>query len=61
MHLNWSDGNAFFNAGGQCCGGTRNFANSASVNQWKQYTMQRQDVTKIGRVSGVEKMNGVGE
>ncbi len=61
MHLNWNDGNAYFDAGGVCCGSTRLFSNAVNVNYWKQYTMQRQDVTKIGRVSGVEKMNGAGE
>lgn len=60
MHLNWSTNDAFFDATEICCAPTRNFANGTSVGVWKQYTMQRQDLYKIGRVSGIQKMAGNG-
>lgn len=61
-HLNWSDNNLYFDAGEICCAPQtgRFFANATSVNYWKQFTFQRQDVTKIIRISGIEKINGNG-
>jgi len=61
-HLNWSDGNLYFDAGEICCATqtSRFFNNATNVNLWKQYTFQRQDLTKIIRISGTEKINGNG-
>ncbi len=59
-HLNWSDGNLYFDAGEVCCSGTRLFNNSSSLNLWKQYTMQRQDLVKLVNVSGVNRLSGNG-
>jgi hypothetical protein len=59
-HLNWSDGNVYFDAGEVCCAGVRAFANSANNGLWKQYTMQRFNTNKLVRVSSVQKLNGIG-
>lgn len=59
LHLNWSDNNTYFDAGEQCCVTNRSFANGTSMNKWKQYTFQRQDVNKIARVSGANGMNNL--
>lgn len=59
-HLNWSDGNLYFDAGEFCCAGTRSFNNASSFNLWKQYTMQRQDLFKLVNVSGMNRLSGNG-
>lgn len=60
-HINWSDGNVYFDAGEICCSGTnRSFFNGTSNGLWKQYTMQRLNTNKLVRVSSVQKINGTG-
>lgn len=59
-HLNWSDGNCYFDAGEVCCAGVRAFANSANNGVWKQYTFQRNNTNKLVRVSGIQRLNGTG-
>lgn len=60
-HLNWSDSNLYFDAGEVCCAGVRSFSNVSSNGLWKQYYFQRNLVTKLVRVSGVQKLNGGGK
>jgi hypothetical protein len=60
-HIDWSDGNVYFDAGEVCCTvGTRSFPNSSNNNIWKQYTLQRLNTNKLVKISGTIKMNGAG-
>lgn len=52
MHLNWSDGNCYFDAGGVCCTGSRNFNNNANLNLFKQYSFVRGTTFKTVRING---------
>lgn len=53
FHINWSDGNCYFDAAEVCCAANRSFVNSASVNVWKQYSFIRGTSYKTVRLSGV--------
>lgn len=53
FHVNWSDGNCYFDAAEVCCAVNRSFVNSANVNVWKQYSFIRGTSYKTARVSGV--------
>lgn len=50
-HINWSDGNCYFDAGEVCCATFRSFVNSPNVNIWKQYSFIRGSSYKTVRVS----------
>jgi hypothetical protein len=57
MHLNWSDGNCYFDAAEVCCATYRSFNNSANVNFWKQYSFIRGTGYKTIRVSDTTKID----
>lgn len=51
-HLNWSDGNCYFDASETCCVQYRAFPNSSNLNLFKQYAFVRGDNHKTVRVNG---------
>ena len=59
-HLNFLSSLLYFDAGELCCASLRNFSNVFSNSKWRQYTLQRQSLVKIVRISGTQFMNGNG-
>lgn len=53
FHINWSDGNFYFDAAEVCCAANRAFFNGGNLNLWKQYSIIRGTSYKTIRVSGV--------
>ena len=51
IHLNWTDGNFYFDSGEVCCAGNRAFFNSPNINLWKQYSIVRGIAYKTVRVN----------
>ena len=52
FHVNWSDGNLYFDAAETCCAANRSIANGGNINLWKQYTIMRGTSYKTVRISG---------
>lgn len=52
FHINWSDGNIYFDAGENCCAANRATTNGSNLNLWKQYSFIRGTNYKTVRVSG---------
>ncbi len=55
-HLNWNNGNAYWDPG-YCCLSGRNFNNNANIHLWKLYTFIRKTATAQARVNGTIKTN----
>ncbi|QPH41444.1 hypothetical protein [Pedobacter endophyticus] len=54
LHLNYNNGNVYFDAAEPCCTvSDRTFANSTSLNTWKQYSFIRGTSSKLARRSNV--------
>lgn len=53
FHINWSDGNFYFDSAEVCCAPNRSFANGANLNLWKQYSVVRGTSYKTVRISGI--------
>lgn len=41
IHMNWGDGNCYFDASESCCATNRNFSNAANINLYRQYSFIR--------------------
>ncbi len=52
-HLNWNDGNCYFDASEVCCASNRAFANGVNVNLFKLYTFIRGTTYKTILVNSV--------
>lgn len=53
FHINWSDGNCYFDASEICCAGNRAFANGGNINLYKQYSFVRGTTFKTLRINGI--------
>ena len=51
FHLNWSDGNSYFDAAEVCCGPGRAFNNAVNLNLYKQYSFVRGTNYKTSRIN----------
>ena len=60
FHVNWSDGNLYFDAAEVCCGAGRAFNNNANLNFYKQYSFIRGTTTKVSRVNNAFRVNVTG-
>ncbi|MFC6268013.1 hypothetical protein [Frigoriflavimonas asaccharolytica] len=52
FHVNWSDGNSYFDSGENCCASNRRYYNAPNIGLWKQYSFIRGTSYKTVRVSG---------
>ena len=52
FHVNWLDGNLYFDAAEVCCAANRAIVNGGNINLWKQYTIVRGLSYKTVRISG---------
>lgn len=57
VHVNWSDGNLYFDPG-ICCNSPRSFDNSGKVNSWEIYSFIRGSSTVTARSGGVQRFSG---
>jgi hypothetical protein len=53
FHINWTDGNCYFDASEICCAGNRAFANGGNINLYKQYSFVRGTTFKTARINGI--------
>jgi hypothetical protein len=56
-HMNWGNGNLYFDPG-PCCNGPRNYDNIAGENRWSQYTFLRGSSSVSVRQEGTTKFSG---
>ena len=57
VHINWRDGNLYFDPG-YCCNSTRSFSNNGNVNTWENYSFIRTSTNVIARSGGTQRFNG---
>lgn len=60
FHLNWDDGNLYFDAAEYCCQNYRNIYNNDMLNLWKQYSFVRGSFTKNIRTNAIERIGSTG-
>lgn len=57
FHLNWGDGNLYFDAAEYCCAYNRNVYNAQNIDLWKQYSFVRDNFTKSIRTNTEERVS----
>ena len=53
FHINWSDGNCYFDAAEGCCATARSFVNTANIGAYNQYSFIRGTTYKTVRINQV--------